>query len=188
MNWFARMIYPYEKGASSNGHYDLQIVGDITFDGIAYTNPIFSYGSDNGVGIVQVFNRSITNAVYKVNLPFKGYHYNRKTSSTTAQYNAFLSLMRSCIDLSSKTKVTFKKKNGKVAGYGYRYKVTTAYKDYKEDSRNCFTALGLWLSELGEDRFKNFAAAADDFTEYTAYAMVRDYPEFWDLQGTYTSY
>lgn len=69
MNWFARMIYPYEKGASSNGHYDLQIVGDVTFDGIAYTNPIFSYGSDNGVGIVQVFNRSITNAVYKVNLP-----------------------------------------------------------------------------------------------------------------------
>ncbi len=188
MNWFARMIYPYEKGASSNGHYDLQIVGDITFDGIAYTNPIFSYGSDNGVGIVQVFNRSITNAVYKVNLPFKGYHYNRKTSSTTAQYNAFLNLMLSCIDLSSRTKVTIKKKNGSVAGYAYRYRVTSSYSNYDVNSRNCFTALGLWVNALGDSRFKDFAAAAESYTEYTAHAMVRDYPEFWDLQGTYTSY
>lgn len=148
MNWYARMIYPYEKGSNSNGHYDLQIVGTITFDGISYTNPIFSYGHKDKVGYVTIFNRSITNSVYKNHLPFKGYHYNGKTSSTTAQYNAFLSLMRSCIDLSSRTKVTIKKKNGSVAGYAYRYRVTSSYKNYDVASRNCFTALGLWVLNM----------------------------------------
>lgn len=188
MNWYARMIYPYEKGEDSNGHYDLQIVGDITFDGITYTNPIFSYGhTDNNVGYVTVFERSISNAAYKGYLPFKGYHYNGKTSSTTAQYNAFLSLMNSCIDLDSRTKVTFKKKNGNVAGYGYRYDVTSSYSSYNVKSRNCFKAVGLWVSALGDDRFTDFAAG-HDYSKYTAYAMVRDYPQYWDLQGTYTSY
>ncbi len=188
MNWYARMIYPYEKGSNSNGHYDLQIVGTITFDGISYTNPIFSYGHKDKVGYVTIFNRSITNSVYKNHLPFKGYHYNGKTSSTTAQYNAFLSLMRSCIDLDSRTKVAYYKKNGSLAGYAYRYNVTSSYSEYDVKSRNCFTALGLWVSKLGDDRFKDFAAAAKTYTEYTAYTMVKNHLKYWDLQGTYTSY
>lgn len=187
MNWYARMIYPYEKGENSNGHYDLQIVGTITFDGITYTNPIFSYGSTNGVGTVTVFNRSITNAVYKNHLPFKGYHYNDTTSSTTTQYNAFLSLMNSCIDLDSRTKVAYYKENGSLAGYAYRYDVTSSYSSYNVKSRNCFKAVGLWVSALGDDRFTDFAAD-NDYSKYTAHAMVRDHPQYWDLQGTYTSY
>ena len=187
MNWYARMIYPYEKGASSYGHYDLQIVGDITFDGITYTNPVFSYGSTNDVGTVTVFNRAITNSVYKGHLPFKGYHYNGKTSSTTAQYNAFLNLMLSCIDLNSKTKVPFKKKNGSVAGYAYRYNVTSSYSSYYYKTRNCFTAVGLWVSALGDDRFKDFAAK-NSYDKYTAHALINSFPQYWDLQGTYPSY
>ena len=187
MNWYARMIYPYEKGENSNGHYDLQIVGTITFDGITYTNPIFSYGHKNKVGYVTVFNRSITNSVYKSNLPFKGYHYNGKTSSTTAQYNAFLSLMRDCIDLDSRTKVAYYKKNGSLAGYAYRYNVTSSYSKYDVETRNCFTAVGLWVSKLGDNRFKDFAAE-NAYSEYTAHMMVTEYSQFWDLQGTYTSY
>ena len=186
MNWYARMIYPYEKGENSKGHYDLQIVGTITFDGITYTNPIFSYGAIDDVGTVTVFNRSITNAVYKHHLPFKGYHYNDTTSSTTAQYNAFLNLMRSCIDLSSRTREEVFKKNGTSAGYVYHYNVTSSYSDYDKESRNCFTAVGLWVNALGDSRFKDFAAKKS-YKKYTAYRMVHDYPQYWDLQGTYTS-
>lgn len=186
MNWYARMIYPYTLGEESNGYYDLQIVGTINFHGVTYTNPIFSYGSTNGVGTVSIFNRSISNAVYKDYLPFRGYHYNDTTSSSTTQYNAFIKLFLSCIDLNSRTKVTVYKKNGSVAGYLYRYNVTSSYSSYNEKYRNCFTAVGLWVSELGDNRFKNFAAKNDN-TKYTAHEMLKNYSQYWDLQGTYTS-
>ena len=43
MNWHARMIYPYEAGTGSNGHYDLQFDGTYELDTITYTDPVFSY-------------------------------------------------------------------------------------------------------------------------------------------------
>ena len=184
MNWYARMIYPYTKGSNSTGHYDLQLVGTYTFDGITYTNPIFSYGTYQGIGSVKIFNRSLTNYVYAGLLPYKGYHYNDTTSSTTAEYNTFLNLMTSCIDLDSRKKVAIKDSKGNTKGYGYAYEVTTSFRDYDKTCRNCFTALSLWVSALGDNRFKNYAAS-HPWTDYIAHAMVNNFPQYWDLQGTY---
>lgn len=183
MNWYARMIYPYEEGSGGLGHYDLQLVGNYTFDGVKYTNPVFTYGNDNGTGFLGIFNRSLSVAVYKKFLPFKGYNYNGKTSSTTAQYNAFLDLIKASIDTSSKKAVTIKDASGNKVGTGYRYTITSSYKNYSKKSRNCFMAVGLWVNALGDSRFKDFAAK-HSYTDYTAYQMVNNYPSLWNLIGT----
>ena len=81
------MIYPYEEESGGLGHYDLQFVGNYTFDGVKYTNPVFTYDNDNGTGFLGIFNRSLSVAVYKEFLPFKGYNYNGKHSYT--DYTAY---------------------------------------------------------------------------------------------------
>lgn len=185
MNWYARMIYPYEKGSDSLGHYDLQLVGTYTFDEVEYADPVFTYGGINDVGYFGVFDKSISKWVYDKYLPFKGYHYTDKTSSTDAQYKALIQLIADSISRKSKTAVTIKNSSGSKVGTAYRYKVTSSYKDYDVATRNCFKAVGLWVSALGDDRFTNFAAS-HPYTDYTAYAMVHNYPSLWDLVGTYT--
>lgn len=189
MNWHARMIYPHTAGSDALGHYDLQLEGTYTFDGVTYTNPVFSYGNDDGTGFLAVFDRSLTSAIYKNYLPFKGYHYNDTTSSTNAEYQAFLTFINQSIDANSKTRVNVKNSSGTVIGKMTRYELTTSYKNYSKSSRNCFKALGLWVGELGDNRFTNFANN-HPYTEYTAYKMVNTpaYATLWDLQGTYTSY
>lgn len=102
MNWYARMIYPHTKGTASNGHYDLQLVGTYTFDEVTYTNPIFCYVRSGDMGSLAIFNRSLTTAIYRRYLPFKGYHYNDTNSSTTAEYKAFLNLIARSIKADSK--------------------------------------------------------------------------------------
>ena len=86
MNWHARMIYPYEAGTGSNGHYDLQFDGTYELDTITYTDPVFSYADEGGTGYLYVFDKSLTVAIYTGFLPFSGYHYNETSysASTTA--------------------------------------------------------------------------------------------------------
>lgn len=48
------MIYPYEEESGGLGHYDLQFVGNYTFDGVKYTNPVFTYDNDNGTGFLGI--------------------------------------------------------------------------------------------------------------------------------------
>ena len=188
MNWYARMIYPHTAGTNANGHYDLQLVGNYTFDGTAYTNPVFSYGKDDdNTGFLAVFDKSLTTAIYKDFLPFKGYHYNGTTSSTNAEYQAFINAITSCIDTSTKRRIAVKNSSGTIIGYMTRYEITTSYKVYSVSSRNCFKARGIWVSALGDDRFTNFAAN-HSYTDYRAHAMVTNYGSLWNLQGTYTSY
>lgn len=185
MKWYARMIYPYEQGSTALGHYDLQLVGTYTYDDVTYTDPVFSYGGGDGVGYLDVFNMSISKWVYTKELPFKGYHYKEKSSSTDAQYQAFLKLIAGSINIDSKKARSITNSSGKKVGTAYRYKVTSSYKDYDKATRNCFKAVGLWVSALGDSRFTDFAAT-HPYTQYTAYAMVHNYPSFWQLIGTYT--
>lgn len=192
MNWHARMIYPYTEGSNATGHYDLQLEGTYTFDGVTYTNPVFSYNRDSNdedVGYLAVFDKSLTTAIYKGYLPFRGYHYNETSSSTNAEYQAFLTLIDGSIDYGSKTRKNVKNSNGTVIGKMTRYDLTSSYKNYSKSSRNCFKALGLWVSALGDDRFTNFANN-HPYTDYTAYKMANTpaYATLWDLQDTYTSY
>lgn len=99
-------------------------MGDCTFDGVKYTNPLFAYGNENSTGILRILNRSFSVAIDKKFLPFEGYNYNGKTSFTTAQYNASLDLIKASIDTSSKKAITIKDASGNKAGMGYRYTIT----------------------------------------------------------------
>ena len=131
----------------------------------------------------------MTTAVYHSYLPFKGYHYNDTNSSTTAENKAFLNLIARSIKADSKKRVAVKNSSGTTIGYMTQYALTTSYSKYDANTRNCFTALGLWVSALGDNRFTAFAQS-HPYTDYTAYNIVNtlSYAKLWDLQGTYTSY
>ena len=186
MKWYARMIYPYKKEGNSNGHYDLQLVGNYFIDGDEYTNPIFSYqGDENNVGHLLIFDRSITTAVYKKHLPFKGYHYNGTTSSTDAEYDALWEYLNEHVDWEQRSVKKVYNKAGNYVGTATRYELKSSYKSYYAPKRNCFKALGYWVNALGDDRFKKFAEK-HNYKDYIAHAMVNNYSSLWDLQGTYT--
>ena len=185
MNWHARMIFPCEEGSRGIGHYDLQLVGKYTFDGIAYTNPVFSYSREGRTGYLDIFDRNISAAVYKEYLPFKGYNYNAKSASTNEQYEAFLSLLWMYVDASSRRAIDVTDANGQKVGKYYRYSVTSGYRDYNKATHNCFKAVGLWMRALGDSRFTDFAKE-HAYTEYTARPMVKNHSSLWDYTGTYT--
>ena len=185
MNWHARMILPYKKGSNGIGHYDLQLVGKYTFDGIAYINPVFSYAREGSTGYLALFDRSISAAVYKEYLPFKGYSYSDKCSSSDAQYQAFLDLVTSSINANSKQAVDVTDANGKKVGKYYRYSIATPYKNYDMTTHNCFKAVGLWVKALGDSSLADFAEE-HSYTDYTAYPMVQNHSSLWNFTGTYT--
>ena len=185
MNWHARMILPCAEGSSGVGHYDLQLVGKYTFDGVTYTNPVFSYSREGGMGFLALFDKSISAAVYKEYLPFKGYNYSEKSSSTDAQYHAFLNLVRSFINPNSKRAIDVTNARGEKVGMYYRYSITSSYRNYDKATHNCFKAVGLWMKALGDRRFTDFAEK-HAYTDYTAHPMVKNYPALWNLIDTYT--
>lgn len=187
MNWHARMIYPYEKGTRSNGHYDLQFDGIHELDTITYTDPVFSYRNENSVGYLYIFDKSLTVAMYKDMLPFNGYHYNQTSYSDST--TAFTNLINASVNRASRTRIPVRNSSGTVIGYSTRYSLTTSYQNYDVATRNCFKAVGLWVSALGDDRFTDFANR-HSYEDYSAYNMVNTplYAVLWDYQNTYTSY
>ena len=187
MNWHARMIYPYEAGTGSNGHYDLQFDGTYELDTITYTDPVFSYADEGGTGYLYVFDKSLTVAIYEGFLPFSGYHYNETSYSVST--TAFTDLINASVNRESRTRIAVRNSSGVIIGYKTRYSLTTSYQNYDEANRNCFKAVGLWVSALGDNRFTDFANR-HPHTDYTAYNMVNTpiYAVLWDYQGSYTSY
>lgn len=184
LKWYVRMNYPYGRGADTLGHYDLQLVGKYTFDSISYTNPVFSYGDIDGVGYLDIFNASNSKAYYTWCLPYKGYVCNRTGSATNDQYKACLLLIADNISKSSRKAIALKNASGRRVGTAYRYKVTSSFKYYDKARRNCFRAVALWASALGDDHFAGFAAS-HPYTDYTAYAMIHDYPSTWTHVASY---
>lgn len=183
VEWYVRMTYPYKRGAAAKGHYDLQLVGSYTFDGISYTNPVFSYGEQNGVAYLDIFNASKSKAYYNWCAPFKAYICNRTASSTDSQYRACLKLIAGNVSKKSRRAIPIKNASGRRVGTVYRYKVTSSFAHYDE-KRNCFTAVALWVNALGDSHFARFAASHTN-KDYTAYAMIHDYPSTWTRVATY---
>ena len=178
------MICPCEEGSNGIGHYDLQLVGKYTFDGVTYTDPVFSYSREGRSGFLVLFDRSISAAVYKEYLPYKGYNYNDKSSSTDAQYHAFVNLVWAFINTDSMRAIKVTDANGESVGKYYRYSITSAYRNYDKATRNCFKAVGLWMKALGDTRFTDFAKN-HAYTDYTAHPMVKNHPSLWDFTDIY---
>ena len=184
MNWHVRMICPCAEGGRGVGHYDLQLVGKYTFDGITYTNPVFSYSREGRTGFLSIFDKSISAAVYKEYLPYKGYIYHDRSASSDAQYRAFVKLMWAYVNTGSKRAIDVTDANGAHAGKYYRYSITSAYRNYDMAARNCFKAVGLWMEALGDTRFVDFAKK-HAYTDYTAHPMIENHPSLWDFTDVY---
>ncbi len=183
MNWHARMISPYGKTGSGLGHYDLQLVGNHTIDGITYANPVFSYNRESRTGFLSIFNGSMSAMVYQEALPFRIFNCSGESSSTDAQYHAFLKLIMDSIDLSSKRAVEVTDTYGEKIRTYYRYSITSSYREYDKATHNCFKAVGRWMNALGDSRFADFAET-HAYTDYTASAFMQNYPSLWDLTDT----
>ena len=183
-SWQVRMIYPCGADSGSAGHYDLQLAGNYTIDGIEYTDPVFSYGREGSTGFLALFDGDISAAVYKESLPFREYSYHSRIAATDARRRAFLNFVMAFVEPDSRSAVEVTDNRGQAAGRYYRYAVTSCYRKYDRDTHNCFKAVGLWMSALGDDRFTEFAES-HLYTDYFASPMLEDHSSLWELAGTY---
>ena len=192
-NCYGRLLNPIGSTTSASvkelGHYDLMIKGVHTFDDLNYTNLVISYGKDRNApsssdtGYLYVFNENMTEYFYR-NLygKFECHHYH--FTSDGAGYAAFLSGVTSLRNKNSRARFILYDKNGNTVGYYYRYLITNSYKTYSVTSRNCFKAVGIMASALGDDRFTDYAKKYS-YEKYKVKYMLQHHNNLWDLDDVY---
>ena len=172
MDCYVRIYVPCEKDhqlIQGLGHYDMHFHG-LSFDG--YTDPVFSYGGDNGKqGYLSVFDRDETAQRFS----------NKTFLLMTDMFTATTAEVKACVD-----RIMSYTGSRQTFTVGYRYPVTSGvFKTYTEVKYNCFAATATWADWLGYGKLLSIYESASSNTDDSAYNMYMQYKSYWTNRGYY---
>lgn len=151
-NIYLRMMLPKDENDDFLGHYDLQIVGNVSFKNTSYSNPVFSYRS---VGCVDVFDGDESSKVYRTSVSdYKNCNiYRWPMTITDDKYNNFIAEMSADLKSAPSNIVDG---NGTVLtnkGDRYSFKTGSGFNVYLKEYHNCYHAISRWLNWMGKPDF-----------------------------------
>ena len=157
------------RGPDDLGHYDLQIDNngaDLNFNGLIFTNPVFSYVPFNNRGCVAMAGEA--------NVPVSSCRlYYFDFEATPAKVTAFLNSMQNTyLDLNP-AKIDWEKQ---IVWY---YVKTGPFVKYNVESTNCFNATATWCSMLDNDILASIGATVSNYRDLAAWKMFDKYGSAW---------
>ena len=149
------------------GHFDIQFdIGGYTFNSHSFSNPVFSYGGEDGEqGYLRTFSPSRTAIVFS----------GKMFLALTYDFTASVSDMEDCISKIEGYMST--SSESKITSNAYEYEVNTGpFVTYTFKNRNCFHATAIFADWVGYSKLiEIYNTYTTDYTKYSAYNMYQKY-------------
>lgn len=157
-------IFVPKDPSEKNGHYDLQIMDKVTFQGITLDNPIFSYEYNSHLYFFPEANTQIH------------YFSNNDEEDEYTIYKWAFEVSGTAQDIQNKMESQV---NEKISDT--EYSVKGDFSEYTLNTYNCFYATAIWMNWLNNYELLVIRDVAHEtpYLDYSPKRMLKEYGNNW---------